>query len=192
MTRRTSKNDYRPLVILNRSSWQILIYVKTAPGKTTEALTAARAVWSQLIPQHPFDYTFLDEVFDNLFRADTRTSSLILIFSVIAIFISCLGLLGLVAFTIRQRVKEIGIRKVLGATITNILALLSRDFLKLVTASMLIAAPIAWWAMHNWLEDFAYHIPLKPWTLIVAGLLAIGIALLTIGFQSLRAARKSC
>ena len=181
----------RPLVILNRPSWRSLVYVKTAPGKTTEALTAARTVWSQLVPNQPFDYTFLDEVFDNLYKADTRTSILILVFSAIAILISCLGLLGLAAFTARQRVKEIGIRKVLGATVTNILTLLSRDFLKLVIVSVLIATPIAWWAMYSWLEDFAYHITLKPWTFLAAGLLAICIALLTIASQSLRAARAN-
>jgi putative ABC transport system permease protein len=183
--------NIRPLVILNRPSWRSVVYVRTAQGKTSEALTAARTVWSQMAPNQPFDYNFLDETFDHLYKADTRTSSLILIFSALAILISCLGLLGLAAFTARQRVKEIGIRKVLGATVTNILTLLSRDFLRLVIVSVLIATPIAWWAMHSWLEDFAYHIPLRPWTFLVAGLLAIGIALLTIASQSLRAARAN-
>jgi len=177
-----------PLVIMNRPSWQSLVYVRTSPGKTTEALAAARAVWSQLVPNQPFDYTFLDEAFDNLYKTDTRTSTLILLFSAIAVLISCLGLLGLAAFTARQRIKEIGIRKVLGATVTDILILLSRDFLKLVLFSVLIGTPIAWWAMHSWLQDFAYHIPLSSWAFAAAGLLAIGVALLTISSQSLRAA----
>ena len=180
-----------PLVILDRPSWQTMIFIKTVPGKVTQALAAAHTIWSQLVPDKPFDYTFLDETFDNLYKADARTSTLILLFSAIAILISCLGLLGLAAFTAQTRIKEIGIRKVLGATVTQILALLSRDFMKLVLLSVVIATPIAWWAMHSWLEDFAYHIPLKPWTFVAAGGLAIGIALLTVATQSLRAARAN-
>ena len=177
-----------PFVILDRPSWQGVAYIKTVPGKTTEALAAAHSIWSQIVPDKPFDYSFLDESFDNLYKTDSRTSSLILIFSVIAILISCLGLLGLAAFTARQRFKEIGIRKVLGATVTNILTLLSRDFIRLVLVSILLATPIAWWAMHSWLQDFAYHIPLSPWVFAVADLLAIVIAVLTIASQSIRAA----
>ena len=167
-----------------------MAYIKTVPGKTTEALTAARTIWSQLVPDKPFDYTFLDESF-NLYKTDNRTSSLILIFSVIAILISCLGLLGLAAFTARQRVKEIGIRKVLGATVANIITLLSRDFIRLVLVSIVIATPVAWWAMHSWLQDFAYHIPLSPWVFIGAGTLAVVIAVLTIASQSIRAATSN-
>ena len=180
-----------PFVILDRPSWQTTAYIKTVPGKTTQALAAAHAIWSQLVPDKPFDYTFLDESFDNLYKTDSRTSTLILIFSAIAILISCLGLLGLAAFTAQQRVREIGIRKVLGATVTNILTLLSRDFIQLVLVSILVATPVAWWAMHSWLQDFAYHIPLSPWVFIVAGLLAIAIAVLTIATQSIRAARAN-
>ena len=176
------------LIILDRPSWQRVAYIKTVPGKTTEALAAAHSIWSQIVPDKPFDYSFLDESFDNLYKTDSRTSSLILIFSVIAILISCLGLLGLAAFTARQRFKEIGIRKVLGATVTNILILLSRDFIRLVLVSILLATPIAWWAMHSWLQDFAYHIPLSPWVFAVADVLAIVIAVLTIASQSIRAA----
>jgi putative ABC transport system permease protein len=180
-----------PFVILDRPSWQTTAYIKTVAGKTTEALAAARTIWSQLVPDKPFDYTFLDESFDNLYRTDSRTSILILIFSIIAILISCLGLLGLAAFTARQRIKEIGIRKVLGATVTNILTLLSRDFIRLVFVSILLATPIAWWAMHGWLQDFAYHIPLSPWVFAGADLLAIVIAVLTIASQSIRAATSN-
>ncbi|HWB93620.1 MAG TPA: FtsX-like permease family protein, partial [Puia sp.] len=180
-----------PLVIYNRPSGRPLIYVKTAPGKTTEALTAAHTIWSQFLPDKPFAYTFLDDTFDNLYKADTRTCNLILIFSVIAILISCLGLLGLAAFTAQQRVREIGIRKVLGATVMNIITLLSRDFIKLVLVSVIIATPIAWWTMHSWLQDFAYHIPLSPWFLAGAGILALAIAVLTIASQSIRAARAN-
>lgn len=180
-----------PFVIVDRPSWQTTAYIKTVPGKTTEALAAAHSLWSQIVPDKPFDYTFLDDSFDSLYKSDSRTSALILIFSIIAVLISCLGLLGLAAFTARQRVKEIGIRKVLGATVTNILTLLSRDFIRLVLISILLATPIAWWAMHNWLQDFAYHIPLSPWVFAGAGLLAIVIAVLTIASQSIRAATSN-
>jgi ABC-type antimicrobial peptide transport system permease subunit len=180
-----------PFVIVNRPSWQTTAYIKTVPGKNTEALAAARTVWSQLVPNKPFEYSFLDESFNNLYKTDNRTSTLILIFSIIAILISCIGLLGLASFTARQRVKEIGIRKVLGATVINILTLLSRDFMRLVLVSILLATPIAWWAMHSWLQDFAYHIPLSPWVFVGAGLLAIVIAIFTIASQSIRAATSN-
>ena len=180
-----------PLVILDRPSWQSMVYVRTAPGKATEALSAAHAVWAQLAPNRPFDFTFLDDSFNNLYKADTRISSLILLFSAVAIIISCLGLLGLAAFTAQQRVREVGIRKILGATVANIITLLSRDFIKLVLISIGVATPIAWWAMHSWLEDFAYHIPLTPWIFIGAGILALTIAVITVATQSIRAARAN-
>jgi putative ABC transport system permease protein len=118
-------------------------------------------------------------------------STLILTFSLIAILISCLGLLGLAAFTAQQRVREIGIRKILGATVANIMFLLSQDFIRIVLLSVLIATPIAWYAMHRWLQNFAYHIPLTPWIFAGAGALATLIALVTIGAQSVRAATSN-
>jgi len=177
-----------PVVIFNHEGWRSGFYIKTRPGNTTRALAAARATWLRYAPDKPFDYTFLDDEFDSLYKADRKVSTLILLFSAIAIIISCLGLFGLAAFTAQQKIKEIGIRKVLGATIANIVALLSRDFLRLVLLSVFIAIPIAWWAMYHWLQDFAYHIPLGAWIFVGAGVLATGIALLTIGSQSLRAA----
>jgi putative ABC transport system permease protein len=152
------------------------------------ALAEARAIWSRYITDAPFDYNFLDDEFNNLYKSDSKTSTLMLLFSVIAILISCLGLVGLAAFTARQRIKEIGIRKVLGATIPDIIGLLSWDFMRLVLLSVLIATPIAWWSMHLWLQDFAYHIPLGGWTFALAGAIAIGIALLTVSSQSVKAA----
>ena len=180
-----------PLVVYDEPSNALCAYIRTAPGKIPEALAAVRTLWPSFVPNKPFDYNFLDESFDNLYKADTRAATLILLFSAIAIMISCLGLLGLAAFTARQRVREIGIRKVLGATVTNILTLLSRDFVRLVLVSILIATPISWWAMHNWLQDFAYHIPLRPWTFIAAGILALVISILTIATQSIQAARAN-
>ena len=180
-----------PLVVMNRDSWRSAFFIKTPPGKAATALAISRSIFQRYVHDRPFDYSFLDDEFDDLYRTDTKTSSLILSFSVIAIIISCLGLLGLATFAAQQRIHEIGIRKVLGATVTNILVLLSRDFIRLVLLSILISTPIAWWAMNRWLQGFAYHIPLSPWAFAGAGALAIGIALLTIGTQSIRTATSN-
>lgn len=177
-----------PLIMLNRDKWRSTFYVKTQPGKAAQALAAARSLMQRYNPGRPFTYSFLDDEFDDLYRTDQKLSTLILTFSVIAIVISCMGLFGLAAFAAEQRMKEIGIRKVLGASVRNIVALLSRDFIRLVVISILIAAPLAGWMMSKWLQDFAYHIPLGPGIFLLAGLLAVTIALVTISFQSIRAA----
>ncbi|HEY4061534.1 MAG TPA: ABC transporter permease [Puia sp.] len=180
-----------PLVIFNRPGGRTSFFVKTQPGKTPEALAFAKTLFQRYNPGKPFEYSFLDEEFDLLYKADAKLSTLILLFSIIAILISALGLFGLSAFTAEQRTKEIGIRKVLGATVTGIVALLSKDFLRLVGLSILIATPIAGWAMYKWLQDFAYHIPLQLSIFVLAGALAILIALVTISFQSIKAARNN-
>jgi len=177
-----------PLVMLNRMGWRNTFYIKSRPGKTTQALAAARQLMQRYNPGRPFTYSFLDDEFDTLYRTDQRLATLILAFSVIAIVISCMGLFGLAAFAAEQRMKEIGIRKVLGASVRSIVALLSGDFIRLVTLSILIAAPVAGWVMYKWLQDFAYHIPLGADIFILAGVLAVAIALMTISFQSVRAA----
>jgi len=178
----------QPLIIRNRDYGRTLYFVRTLPGRTPQALAAARTLASHYAPSKPINYYFLDEQFDNLYKADKRVSTLILAFSAIAILISCLGLFALAAFTAQQRIKEIGIRKILGATVPNIIALLSRDFVRLVLLSIFIATPIAAYAMHNWLEDFAYHIPLSAWFFIAAGAGALLVAILTVSSQSLKAA----
>jgi putative ABC transport system permease protein len=151
-------------------------------------LTQIEATWKRLMPRQPFSYQFMDDRFDRVYRAEQRVGTLTLTFSVLAIFIACLGLFGLAAFTAEARTKEIGVRKVLGASVGSLIALLSRDFIKLVLIAILIASPIAWYAMHRWLQDFAYKIEIEWWMFALAGLLAIGIALLTVSFQSVKAA----
>jgi ABC-type antimicrobial peptide transport system permease subunit len=178
----------QPIIIRNRDYGRTIYFVRSQPGQTTQALAAAHALATRYSPSKPFNYTFLDDQFDALYKADQKVSTLILLFSAIAILISCLGLFALAAFTAQQRIKEVGIRKVLGATVPNIIALLSRDFVRLVGLSILIATPIAAWAMHNWLEDFAYHIALSAGFFIAAGLLALLIAILTVSTQSIKAA----
>ena len=180
-----------PLVFFNKSGWRSMFVVKTEPGKTPTALAAAQKILQSLAPSEAFDYTFLDDQFDRLYKADAKVSTLILVFSIVAILISCLGLFALAAFTAQQRIKEIGIRKVLGASVPNIIGLLSRDFVRLVGLSIVIATPIAAYAMHKWLEDFAYHIPLSAGFFIAGGSLALVVAILTVSSQSVRAATSN-
>ena len=144
--------------------------------------------WRKFLPDVPYEYTFLDENFARLYKEEQRQRSIFTTFAGLAIFIACLGLFGLSAFAISQRVKEIGIRKVLGANVPTIVTLLSKDFLKLVGFAALIAFPVAWWAMDSWLRDFAYRIAVPWWIFIAAAMLAALIALLTISFQAIKAA----
>ncbi|MEM0992069.1 MAG: ABC transporter permease [Bacteroidota bacterium] len=146
------------------------------------------ATWEATAPNFPFEYTFLDSQFDEMYESDQRLGQVLTIFAGLAIFIACLGLLALAAFTAERRRKEIGIRKVLGAGVHQLVALLSKEFLMLVTIAILIAVPIAYYFMNEWLQDFAYRIELQWWVFALAGVVAIGIALLTVSFQSVKAA----
>ena len=146
------------------------------------------ALWRKMAPSQPFSYTFMDEEFNNLYLTEGRMGSIALSFSLLAIFIACLGLFGLTAFAAEQRKREIGIRKVLGAPVSGIIGLLSRDFLLLVGLAMLIAFPLSWWAMHRWLQDFAYRISIGWEVFAIAAVLAVGIAVLTVSFQAVKAA----
>jgi len=144
--------------------------------------------WTKLNPETPFVYSFPDQNFQRQYEREQRTSRIVVYFTVIAILIACLGLFGLAAFSAEQRTKEIGIRKVLGATVTNIAALLSRDFIQLVIIAIVIASPLAWYGMNKWLQNFAYRIAISWWMFAAAGLLAVAIALLTVSFQAIKAA----
>jgi putative ABC transport system permease protein len=145
-------------------------------------------VWKKINPDTPFAYSFLDRDFERNYEKEQRTSRIIIYFTLIAIIIACLGLFGLATFSAEQRTKEIGIRKVLGASVMSITALVSKDFLKLVVIANVIAFPMAWWAMHQWLSEFAYHIQIQWWTFALTALLAVAVALLTISFQAIKAA----
>ena len=136
----------------------------------------------------PFSYRFMDEAFVNMYRAEERVGKIAIIFSILTIFIACLGLFGLVTYMAKQRTKEIGVRKVLGASVTNLITMLSKDFLKLVFIAALIAFPVAWWAMHTWLMDFAYRINIDWWIFLLAGTAALLIAMITVSFQAVKAA----
>ena len=164
----------------------IIVHVNTA--NMTSVLSFLEQKWKTLRPDEPFEYTFLNEDFQKNYQAESRTSRIVSTFTGISILISCLGLFGLAAFAAQQRTKEIGVRKVLGASVSAIVLLLAKDFLKLVVIAILIASPLAWYAMNRWLQSFAYQIDIPWWIFVAAGGLAIAIAFLTISFQSLKAA----
>jgi len=136
----------------------------------------------------PFNYKFLDAAFEDMYRQERRVGTVALAFALLAIIIACLGLFGLATYIAEQRTKEIGIRKVLGASVTNIVRMLSTDFVKLVMLAFVIATPIAWWFMSKWLQDFAFRIELSWWIFAVTGIVALLIALITLSFQAIRAA----
>jgi putative ABC transport system permease protein len=144
--------------------------------------------WVKLNPAVPFEYSFLDQDFQRNYEKEQRTSSIVSYFTIIAILIACLGLFGLSAFFAEQRKKEIGIRKVLGATVRQVTLLLSKDFIHLVSVAVLIASPLAWWAMNKWLQAFAYRIDISWWMFVLAGFIAVVIALVTVSFQAIKAA----
>ena len=146
------------------------------------------AKWKAMAPGLTFSYRFLDESFNRMYRNEQRVGKIAITFAVLAILIACLGLFGLVTYAAERRIKEIGIRKVLGATISNIITMLSKDFLKLVIIAAIISFPVAWWGMHKWLQDFAYRIDISWWVFVIAGLAAAAIALVTVSFQAIRAA----
>ena len=152
------------------------------------AIAAMEQKWRQLVPDHPFHYNFLDQTLAAQYRPEQTLQRIFMVFSVLAVFIACIGLLGLAAYATQQRIREICIRKVLGARVGTILGLLSRDFVRLVTISALVAVPLAYWAMHAWLEGFAYRVGLSWWIFVLAWALSLVITLLTIGVQALRAA----
>ncbi|MDP9049071.1 MAG: ABC transporter permease, partial [Bacteroidota bacterium] len=162
--------------------------IKISGNNIKSAINSVQDTWHKYLPNAPFDYTFLDEKFAQLYNSEQQQGTLFTIFSCIAIFIACLGLFGLSAFTITQRVKEIGVRKVLGASIPQIVTELSKDFLKLVLIASVIAFPIAWYSMNNWLVAFAFHVGIGWWVFVLAGVIALIIAFATISFQSIKAA----
>ncbi len=167
------------------------ISIKITTRDLSKTITAIRGKYNAFFPGNMFDYYFLNEKFNEQYSDDHLFGKVFSIFAGFAIFIACLGLMGLSLFATAQRTKEIGVRKVLGATISNIIVLLSKDFIKLVIVAIIIASPVAWFIMHNWLQDFAYRINISWWIFLLAGMLAVLIALVTISFQSIKAAMSN-
>ena len=164
------------------------ISVRITSSDIPAVLAQIKNKWKAIAPSQPFDYSFMDEDFNKLYTTEQRTGKIFITFAVLAILIACLGLFGLVTYAAEQRTKEIGIRKVLGANVATIVTMISKDFLKLVLIASVIAFPVAWWGMNKWLQDFAYRIQISWWIFLMAGLLAIVIALLTVCFQAIKAA----
>jgi putative ABC transport system permease protein len=176
-----------PLIIqLGENQGGIALRLKSA--NAAAVIEQVKNQWNSMAPGQPFQYTFMDADFNNIYDAEQKTGKLFISFAVFAVLIGCLGLFGLVTYAAEQRTKEIGVRKILGASIAGIVTLLSKDFAKLVLISSLIAFPIAWWAMYKWLQSFAYRTAISPWVFVLAGTGAILIALLTVSYQAIRAA----
>ncbi|MBO0931757.1 ABC transporter permease [Fibrella aquatilis] len=173
---------------LNDSPNYNYVVAHVGAGQLQPVLQSLEATWKKLNPNEPFEYSFLNDEFQKNYVAETRLATVVGYFTFVAILISCLGLFGLASFNVEQRTKEIGVRKVLGATVGSVVVLLSTDFLRLVVVGAVLATPIAWYAMHRWLQDFAYKITIDWWLFAGAGLLAVVIALLTVSFQSIKAA----
>ncbi len=165
-----------------------LLSFKVSEANLKTLIPQIESKWKAIAPGMPFSYRFMSNSFDDMYRSEQRASTLAIVFALLAIFIACLGLFGLVTYMAEQRNKEIGIRKVLGASVSNVVTLLSKDFLLLVLLSSVIAFPIAWWAMHTWLKDFEYRINISIWVFIIAILAALLIALITVSFQAIKAA----
>ncbi len=177
-----------PLLMQYDKHWRGKMYVRTTGKDAPRALAAAERLWKEYNADYTFDYTFLDSQFDDLYKTDTHLGQLFNCFAIITILISCLGLFGLVTFTAESKVKEIGVRKVLGAGVPNIVTLLSVDFIKLVFIALIIASPIAWFGMNKWLQSFAYRTSITWWVFALTGTVAIIIAFFTISFQAIKAA----
>ena len=181
-------NIITPLALVLRKDIGNISVRISASSNIGNVIAQLKNKWQSMAPGRPFDYSFMDDDFNKLYTTEQRTGKIFITFAVLAILIASLGLFGLITYASEQRVKEIGIRKVLGASVTNIAGMLSKDFLKLVLISSAIAFPTAWWAMHKWLQDFAYRVSIGWWVFLVAGMLALVIALATVSFQAIKAA----
>lgn len=181
--------EIQPMIFVVPPNNQFLnnISIKLSPN-TAKGLAYAGQVWQKFCPDFLFDYAFLDESYGRLYESEQRQGQLFLVFSVLAVFVACLGLFGLATYAAHRRTREIGVRKVLGASVSSVAGLLAREFLQLVVLAIFIATPLSWYLMSRWLADFAYHTELEWWMFAAAGVLAVLVALLTVGFQSIRAA----
>lgn len=180
--------EIEPIIFFFRPRWYDNLLFRVQPGQYTQAMANLENTWQQFYPEWPFEYRFADQAFDAQYRVEERLGQIFSIFSLLAIFIACLGLFGLASFTAEQRTKEIGVRKVLGASVGGIVVLLSKDFARLVGIAFVVAVPVAYLAMDRWLNDFAYRIDIGINTFVVAGILALVIAVLTVSYQSIKSA----
>jgi putative ABC transport system permease protein len=183
-------NEIKPLELEYRANkaWFDKMIVSVNSDNYKSVLAKMETLWHKNLSAVPFEYQFQDDVVQKQYESETTLGNIINSFTLMAILISSLGLFGLASFSAEQRSKEIGIRKVLGASVSGIVQLLSKDFLKLVLVSIVIAIPISWWAMNKWLQGFNYKVPISWWMFALAGLIAVFIAFFTVSFQAIRAA----
>jgi putative ABC transport system permease protein len=177
-----------PMIFRLRPNSRGAYSLKIESRNMASTIASVRQAWNKFFPADPFNYYFLDELFDKQYRADQLFGKIFGLFATLAIIIACFGIIRLSAYNVLQRTREIGIRKVLGASVRSILFLLSKAFLLLVLIAFVVAVPVTWFVMNKWLQDFAYRINIQVWVFVLAGALAIIIALLTIGLQALKAA----
>jgi putative ABC transport system permease protein len=177
----------KPLVLFTES-WGRNLLVKLSGNNIPQTISYLESKWKALIPYRPFEYHFLDEDYNRLYSAELRLGEVMNLFAAIAIILACTGLFGLSSYAVQQRVKEIGVRKVLGASVLGITALLSTDFLKLVMVSFIVAAPVAWFALSKWLQGYSYRINMQWWVFAAAGLLLLLIAVITVSLRTVKAA----
>jgi putative ABC transport system permease protein len=182
------RSEIKPFAFINTPQRQSYFVVKLSADQVSTTLAQIENTWRAFVPERPIQYSFLDETFAQQYEAETRFQRVFIILVGLSIVIACLGLFALSAFMAEQRFKEIGVRKVLGASVANIVVLLSKDFLQLVLLSVVIASPVAWYVMNHWLEGFAYKITIEWWVFALTGAVALSIALLTVSVQSIKAA----
>jgi putative ABC transport system permease protein len=185
---RSFRNDLAPLLITTNITMYRQVAIKLATTNISSTMQSVKKIWEQTFPDYVYEYKFLDEKIESFYKQENQLSQLYKIFAAIAIFLSCLGLYGLASFMAVQRIKEVGIRKVLGATAGNIVYLFSKEFIILIAIGFVIASPIAWWFMQKWLQDYVYRIDISWWTFLIGGAASIIIALATVSFQAIKAA----
>ena len=186
------KSTVAPLVFFKRGSlWLINFIISYKPGMRTQALNDMETLWNSLFPEYPFQYEYVGAMYKKVYKAELLQARLLSVFTLIALFICSMGLFGMALITTQQRVKEIGVRKVNGARVSEIVTMLNKDYLIWVAVAFVFASPVAWYAMNKWLENFAYKTGLSWWIFVLAGILALGIALLTVSWQSWRAAMRN-
>jgi ABC-type antimicrobial peptide transport system permease subunit len=185
---RSLRNNLAPLLITTNNTMYRQASIKLATVNMATTLESIKKIWEQTFPNYVYEYKFLDDKVADFYKQENQLSQLYKIFAAIAIFLSCLGLYGLASFMAAQRIKEVGIRKVLGATAANIVYLFSKEFVLLIAIAFAIATPIAWYYMNKWLENYAYRISINWWLFAAGGVASIMIALVTISFQAIKAA----
>jgi putative ABC transport system permease protein len=181
------KQNIEPLVIAPNPGRHLAL-VRLKPGNLAKSIEAVKDAYARAAPAYPCEYTFLDQNFDRLYSKDLRQQNVLSIFSGLAILIACLGLFGLTSFTTARRTREIGIRKVLGSSVQNIILLLSKELLRPVLLATLIAIPVAYGVMHSWLQDFAYRTGMQWWIFVLSAFITVAIALCTVTFKAVKAA----